>query len=368
VLVGAVVLWPKAKSIWPALGPAAPLPSVTVSGSVQPGTSGPLQTAPGWSSALLTNKVKGARDIVVDPFGNIWVSQTSEGLVSMIELKPGEAPRVNVMLRGLRKPHGLVFDPEFPTMLYIAEEHKVSRLPTYSDGRLEKIADLPVGGRHFSRTLAFGSDDRLYVGIGSTCDVCIEKNAEIATVISMERDGSKRATVATGLRNPVFLANRPGTKELWTTEMGRDNLGDDLPPDELNIVEEGKNYGWPICYGNRVHDTDFDKNQYFRDPCADTEPPVIEIPAHSAPLGLAFMSRDDLLVAYHGSWNRTEPTGYKVVRWQRSGKEWKSSDFLTGFLKGNSAIGRPVDIAVSGNTIYVSDDKAGAVWVLNQTR
>jgi glucose/arabinose dehydrogenase len=116
-----------------------------------------------------------------------------------------------------------------------------------------------------------------------------------------------------------------------------------------------------------VHDTTFDKKVYIRDPCADTTPPVIDLPAHVAPLGLAFLSDSDLLVAYHGSWNSSVPVGYKVARWRFKGGIWKSEDVLTGFLKGGSAIGRPVDLVASGDgTVYVSDDKAGAIWKLEK--
>jgi glucose/arabinose dehydrogenase len=165
---------------------------------------------------------------------------------------------------------------------------------------------------------------------------------------------------------------------VWGTDNGRDLLGDDTPPDEVNILSAGKNYGWPICYGANVHDTDFDKNQYIRDPCADKTPPQIELHAHSAGLGLAFIPEEgwpedmynDLLVAYHGSWNRSQPTGYKVVRFNLDPTTRKPIgepiDFLTGFLTTNNtndAIGRPVGLlAEPGGVVYVSDDRAGAIY------
>jgi glucose/arabinose dehydrogenase len=184
----------------------------------------------------------------------------------------------------------------------------------------------------------------------------------------MNKDGTDRQLVASGLRNSVFMTKEPGSGGIWATEMGRDFLGDNLPPDEVNVILAGKNYGWPICYGQRIHDTQFDKNQYIRDPCADTTPPVIEIPAHSAPLGLAFLGQD-LLVAYHGSWNRTIPTGYKVVRWHFSFGTWQQSDFLTGFLNGSSAIGRPTGLLVMPDgSVLVADDKSGSIWRVSPVR
>ena len=171
------------------------------------------------------------------------------------------------------------------------------------------------------------------------------------------------------------MAVHPWTQEIWATEMGRDWLGNDLPPDEINIIKKGGNYGWPICYGRNVHDTDFDKRVYVRNPCMEPfeTPSYIDIPAHSSPLGLAFFSdnwseeyRYNILVAYHGSWNRTIPTGYKIVRYQldKAGNVLDVEDFITGWLlQDGSSLGRPVDILIeSDGVIYVSDDNAGVVY------
>ena len=154
--------------------------------------------------------------------------------------------------------------------------------------------------------------------------------------------------------------------------MGRDYLGDDLPPDEINLILEGRDYGWPYCYGKRVHDDQFDPSGAHREFCAATIPSFIDVPAHSAPLGLAFFPaawpqefRYNLLVAYHGSWNRTEPTGYKVVRYKldNAGNPVDAEDFITGWLTPAGALGRPVDILITPEgIIYISDDKAGVVY------
>ena len=187
-------------------------------------------------------------------------------------------------------------------------------------------------------------------------------------------DGGVLRTFASGLRNPVFMTIHPETKKVWATEMGRDMLGDDLPPDEINIIAKGRNYGWPFCYGKNVHDDDFDPamKKSCREP--ETYPSHIDIPAHSAPLGLSFFPEDgwpagfrnNLLVAYHGSWNRSVPTGYKIVRYRLdgSGNLLGVDDFVSGWLtKDGTALGRPVDIMVRpGGTIFVSDDKAGVIY------
>jgi glucose/arabinose dehydrogenase len=142
---------------------------------------------------------------------------------------------------------------------------------------------------------------------------------------------------------------------MWATDMGRDSLGDDIPPDTVNIIKEGKNYGWPYCYGKQIADKTFGGTDTF---CKTTEPSLIDLPAHSAPLGLAF-SGDDLFVAYHGSWNRTKPTGYKIVRIHNG----VPSDFITGWLTSDGALGRPVDILPDNNgNLFISDDKAGVIY------
>ncbi len=168
------------------------------------------------------------------------------------------------------------------------------------------------------------------------------------------------------------MARHPLTKHIWATEMGRDYLGDNLPPDEINLIMEGGNYGWPWCYGKRLHDDQFDPSGSHREFCKDTLPAFIDIPAHSSPLGLAFFPkawpkeyRYNLLVAYHGSWNRTEPTGYKVVRYKldAAGNPIDAEDFITGWLTPQGALGRPVDILIKDDgTIFISDDKAGVVY------
>jgi glucose/arabinose dehydrogenase len=173
------------------------------------------------------------------------------------------------------------------------------------------------------------------------------------------------------------MAINPHSGAIWGTEMGRDLLGDNIPPDEINIIKEGANYGWPICYGKNIHDTEFDKNTYFRNPCMEPfeTPSSIDVPAHSAPLGLAFIPkswpteyRNDLLVAYHGSWNRSVPTGYKIVRYRfdANGTYQGVEDFITGwFTKDGTALGRPVGIVIATNGMtYISDDKAGVIYRL----
>ena len=239
----------------------------------------------------------------------------------------------------------------------------------------KKILDLPAGGRHFTRTMVFlpPPDNRLLISVGSSCDTCVEQDWRYAKVLSANPDGSNFKVFSSGLRNAVFMALHPLTKQVWVTEMGRDFLGDDLPPDEINILQEGKDYGWPYCYGKQAHDDKFDPKGLKKDFCKQTVPSHLDLQAHSAPLGLAFFPetgwpqeyRHNLLVAFHGSWNRSVPTGYKVVRIKldEKGNYLGIEDFITGWLTGQGALGRPVDLVIKNNgEIYISDDKAGMVY------
>lgn len=342
----------------------------------------PLKLPVGFSIGIFAKNLAGARIMVFDSAGNIWLSQTSKGTVSKLTINNSQLVSQKVVLSGLKNPHGLAFDPQDKNILYIAEETKISRtkLVNGEAGVLEKIIDLPVGGNHFTRSLVFSPDGRLYVSIGSTCNVCLEKDSRYASIYSLNKDGSDFKQVAKGLRNSVFLIWNNKDNNIWATEMGRDLLGDDIPPDEINIIDPkanvANNYGWPICYGSNIHDSVFDKNTYFRNPCQAPfeKPSQIDLQAHSAPLGLSFAPdnsdwpkeyQGNLIIAFHGSWNRSVATGYKVVRLilDDSGKLVKQEDFITGWLNGSKTLGRPVGIIFdSSGNLYISDDKAGVLY------
>lgn len=310
---------------------------------------------------IFAQNLGGVRDLEFSPGESLLASLTSEGKV--IALKNNETKDI---LAGLNRPHGIAF---YNGKLYVAEETKVTRY-SWDEQNLKVsfdkvLFDLPKGGNHFTRSLVFDKAGKLYISIGSTCNVCNEEDERYAAVLISDAEGLAPKVFAKGLRNSVFMALNPKIGEIWATEMGRDFLGDNLPPDEINILKEGKDYGWPNCYGDKIPDTNFNPSVT----CTNTESPIFKIPAHSAPLGLAFDGQGDLLVAYHGSWNRSVPDGYKVVRMKVEGNQIISSeDFITGFLEGNQAIGRPVDLIFdkAGN-LYISDDKAGAVYILRKT-
>ena len=181
-------------------------------------------------------------------------------------------------------------------------------------------------------------------------------------------DGSAAEIYASGLRNSVGLSWHPVTDELWATDNGRDWLGDNLPPDEINIIKVGKDYGWPYCYGDKVADPEFNNSEK----CKSTISPAVELQAHSASLGLTFYDgemfppeyKGDLFVAFHGSWNRSIPTGYKVIRVKmKDGIPQGIEDFAYGWMTATKRLGRPVDVLVgTQGELFVSDDLGGVIY------
>ena len=371
--------WQNLRGVGPAIRPPSDSIAEPLEGTTVPVVGGALTVPKGFSIEVFARDVSGARAMVRDTFGNYWVSQTGSGTISQIEVDQdtGQVRAVHPIFRNLRNPHGLALDPEFPTMLYFAEEHRISRVALYSDGSIEPILDLPANGGHATRTLGFGPDGRLYVSIGSSCNVCKEKDSRRSTILSLNPDGTNVTTVATGLRNAVFFTWNPLDGKMWATENSRDLLGDDIPPDELNIIEAGKDYGWPYCYGAKVFDDAFDTSAAAQAHCIKSEPAAVEIQAHSAPLGITVIPEEgwpeeyagDIIVAYHGSWNRTQPTGYKLVRVKLDdqGNFDGLEDFVTGWLKTDeTTLGRPVGVyAEPGGILYITDDKADVIYKMS---
>lgn len=307
--------------------------------------------------------------------GLLFVSIPNKGLVAILPDRDGDnvADEVQVFISDLDYPHGIDY---YDGWFYIAEESRVIRVRdddgdlVADDESLEVIIDkLPTGG-HYTRTVKI-HDGELYLSMGSSCNVCYESNEMRAAISKSDLDGSNLTVFAKGLRNSVGLAFHPVTGELYATENGRDWLGDDLPPDEVNLITEGGDYGWPTCYGQNIYDTDFNNSEYTGDPCNDTGkiPSFVDLQAHSAPLGLTFYDGEtfpqeyqgDLFVCFHGSWNRQDPTGYKVVSIDMDTRE--VSDFATGWLGAATISGRPVDVIVADDgSLLVSDDNAGKIY------
>lgn len=368
--------------------PAISNPPYPVSDAIDGKTEDRLTLPEGFSVEIFAKDLSGARVLAFDQFGNIWVSRTRDGKITVVIVENGKAIRTIDVATGLNNPHGLLFGIGNPNLLYIAEENRISSIEitrvsstsepvAFVSTNLTTLVELQAGGGiHYTRSFAYSPTQEILVSIGSSCNVCIEDSSLRASIQKLEKNGDTWTLTpyATGLRNSVFMATNPVDGKIWATEMGRDLLGDNIPPDELNIIEEGKNYGWPMCYGNRIHDGNFDKNTYIMDPCASTIPSYYDLPAHVAPLGLAFIPEEsfwpeeywnDLLVAYHGSWNRSVPVGYSVERIMLDDKGYIVGEelFIEGWLtRKNEALGRPVDLKFMNGSLYISDDKAGVIY------
>jgi glucose/arabinose dehydrogenase len=373
------------QAVAPVMAPRALAPGLLALGllaATLPGSaaaqSGPkLTVPPGFAIDVFADKVGSVRFMAIDPAGTLLVSEPSAGRVLALPDKNGDgkADSVQTVVTGLDQPHGLAFHDG---ALYIAETSRVQRFAydpaTMKATQPAQLARLPSGGGHWTRTVVFGPDGRMYVSVGSSCNVCRESDKRRAAILRFNADGSGEQLFSTGLRNAVGLAIHPATGALWATVNERDWRGDDLPPDYVTEVREGSVHGWPDCVtvrGRPQADTSFAKGAA----CDKVAPPSVELQAHSAPIGLAFYTgtqfpeeyRGSLFVAYRGSWNRTLPTGYKIVRIRfRDGQPTGSplvEDFATGWLEGTSAWGRPVDLVVGRDgALYLSDQGSGRIY------
>jgi glucose/arabinose dehydrogenase len=326
------------------------------------------------------------------PDGNLYLSLGLDNKVVMLPDRDhdGKADTTITVADGLNGPQGLAF---VGGSLYVANQDGVVRLEQ-SNGKWPAagvksiIANLPSGG-HTLKTIKQGPDGYLYLNVGSSCNVCEESDPLRATLLRYEVEGKPAGAVtsvgrhpsspiwAAGLRNSQGFAWHPQSKALFATNNGADMRSDtkggkpidDLPPEHLNLIEPGKHYGWPHCWGGRVTDPNFPGEEGF---CEKTQPPAFTFPAHTTPIGITFLDKasvpaeyqGDALVALHGSWNRNEPAGYKVVRVHfENGMPVRASDFVTGWLANKAAWGRPVDVAVGPDgAVYVSDDRAGMIY------
>lgn len=354
-------------------------------------TEFPLTLPENVSISIFAEGLESPRVLARDPSGHLVVSMPKKGSVVVLPDRnnDGKADETITIISNLNKPHGVAFHCfldkfgiEQTCELYIAETDQVVvydyNRGDFSTSNRRIVTNLPSGKGHSTRTLFLDTlNNRLLTSVGSSCNVCNESDERRAAILTTDLTSGITKVFARGLRNAVFMTEHPITKELWVTEMGRDLLGDDIPPDEINIVREGENYGWPDCYGKNVHDFDFDGDiVYIRAPCSTPfeQPSHIDLQAHSAPLGLAFIPEtgwpeqyeNDLLVAYHGSWNRSVPTGYKIMRLNldASGAYLGMEDFITGWLtEGGEVLGRPTDILIDPDGVmFVTDDRAGVVY------
>ena len=333
-----------------------------------------LHLPPGFTSSVFASGLSGPRMIAFSPDGTLFVAERNTGRI-LAYPDPGHAGRTAgavVVASGLNQdPTSLDFADG---SLFVGERTRVTRFTLGAGPRATNpqviIANLPDAGNHVTRTVLVGPDHRLYVSIGSSCNVCIESDPHRAAVWVYNLDGSGGRPFAHGLRNAVGLAINPWSEQIWVTNNGRDLLGDDVPPETVYALADGGNYGWPRCHAGTLIDPDFG----HAGDCNGIGQPVVKMQAHSAPLGLAFDNAGPfpkqyhgLFVAFHGSWNRSVPTGYKVVFVpldDHGNVAGPVRDFATGWLHSTeSRTGRPVGLAVGPDgALYVSDDTAGLIY------
>jgi len=330
-----------------------------------------LQVPPGFTVSVVGSGLGDPRFMDFDNAGNLLVGTERQGIVYRFPFTEGRLGEPEVLISGLQQPASVaLFTADDDQYLYVGEMTQVSRFPYDPAGPVGDqevvVADLPTGG-HRTRTVAFGPDGKLYLAVGSSCNICLEQEPIRATVSRANPDRSDLKIFATGMRNPVGLAFQPGTDLLWATVNERDNQGNEIPPDLVTIVTEGANYGWPACLP-----PDATPQEPGAD-CSGVNPPTVGIQAHSAPLGLAFLAGEgvpsdldgDLIVAQHGSWNREPPAAPKLLLIDfEDGVPVAARDFAIGWQDASGERwGRPAGVVVAPDgSLIVSDDSNGLLY------
>jgi glucose/arabinose dehydrogenase len=324
----------------------------------------------GFRMEVYADDVPGARSMALGQNGTLFLGTRTQGKVYAVTAREGGKPATHVIAEKLLSPNGVAFRDG---ALYVAEINRILRYDgierSLAQPPAPKVvrADLPKDAHHGWRYIAFGPDGKLYVPIGAPCNVCNEP--KYAVITRMNADGTGHEVFARGVRNTVGFTWHPQTQELWFTDNGRDWLGDDAPPCELNVAARaGLDFGFPYCHGGTIADPEFGK----LGDCAKSTPPVQKLGPHVAPLAVKFYTasafpesyRNQAFIAEHGSWNRKEKSGYRITLVRLEGSKPVSyASFATGFHRGNEIFGRPVDLLVlSDGSMLVSDDVAGAVY------
>lgn len=330
-----------------------------------------LQVPAGFHVSLYSDQVPNAREMAVGPKGTVFVGSNKGDVYALTAVDHGgRADKVRVIASDLRSPSGVAVHG---SDLYVSAINRILRFPDIEDHLdhpppqvvTDKLPDQTHAGGRF---IAFGPDGELYVPIGAPCNVC--DKAGYAKLTRMNADGSGAQDVAYGIRNTVGFDWQPGTGKLWFTDNGRDLLGDNVPSDELNRVDKlGEHFGFPYCHEGDILDPDFGKGKS----CKDYAPPALKLGAHVASLGMRFYTgkmfpksfQGAIFIAEHGSWNRSSKSGYRVVvvHVGMDGKVTNQQPFLTGFLDGQTTLGRPADVQpLPDGSLLVSDDDNGAIY------
>lgn len=339
-----------------------------------------LKVPDGWTVKIAASGLGKPRMLYYTPSGNMYVTRRDTGDVLLLKDTNNDSvfDEVKTVVAEFKGVHGITMKDN---LLYLCNNNELRQYRMNADGTLwdKKMLfnDMPSAGQHPNRTMDFGPDGKLYISIGTLCNDCKESDREAASLVQIDPVTWKRTIYASGLRNMIGFDWHPQTGELWGVDNGGDAKGDDWPPEELNLIKEGKNYGYPFAYAKK----EVDRSR--EDPAGDskdklvenTEPSMMEFQAHMAPIGYKFFPSGtpysgDALVNWHGSWNRSKPVGFKVQRIKFSnGKPVGAEDFLTGFLKGKTRFGRPAGVAIAANgTVYISDDANGVLYSIKQNK
>ncbi len=331
-----------------------------------------LTLPPGFRIAVYTADVPNARQMALGPPGVVFVGSRAEGKVYAVVDRDGGSRAVHVLASGLNMPSGVAFRDG---ALYVAAVNRILRFrdvardPAHPP-KPEVVTDAyPSDAHHGWKFIAFGPDGRLYVPVGAPCNICAPPGPLHATLTRVDLAGGRPEVVARGVRNSVGFDFDPATGELWFTDNGRDWLGDDQPPDELNhLTKAGEHFGFPFCHGNGLRDPEHNAGRG----CGEFTPPARELGPHVAAIGMRFYTgrmfpekyRGGIFIAEHGSWNRSTPIGYRVSFVKiENGRAASYEPFAAGWLKGSVASGRPADVLVMPDgALLVSDDKAGRIY------
>jgi len=337
-----------------------------------------LNLPEGFSIELYAKNIEGARSMAMGSDGTLFVGTRNEGKVYALKDTDGDykVDKTYTIASDLEQPNGVAFKDG---ALYVAA---VSRMFKYNniESQLESpqepeliYDDYPTEFHHGWKYIAFGPDDKLYVPVGAPCNICDSATVDkrYASITRMDLDGSNREIVAHGVRNTVGFTWHPDTDELWFTDNGRDMMGDDIPPGELNkLTEAGQHFGYPYCHGGTVKDPEYGDQR----PCSDFVPPVQPLGAHVAALGVKFGKgpmfpeayRGHALLAEHGSWNRSSKVGYRITMVKlENGEAVSYEPFIDGWLDEESqeAFGRPVDLLfLEDGSLLISDDEGNAIY------
>jgi glucose/arabinose dehydrogenase len=356
-----------------------------------------IKLPPGFKIEVYASGVTNARELALGPKGTVFVGSRNkpdgDKVYALVD-KNGDqkADQVLVIAKGLNQPNGVAVHNG---SLYVGE---ISRITRFDDieSRLESPGEpivvnaaLPKDEHHGQKFIAFGPDGLLYVPVGAPCNICDKEKDDprYASILRMKPDGSGVEVFAHGVRNTVGFDWHPATREMWFTDNGRDNLGDDVPRDELNTApKKGLHFGYPFCHQGDVSDPEFGKAR----PCGGFQAPARSLDAHVAAIGMRFYTgkmfpaeyRNQIIIAEHGSWNRSVPQGYRLSLVKLDGNKVASyTRFAEGWLRGmkpaaagggamiGDVWGRPADVLVMPDgALLVSDDKAGVVYRISYSR